>query len=671
MDKEEQKQGRKEASPDAPGKARAAHRHPLLAAGAFVGLLIVFIILIWDWNWFKKPVERRISAATGRAFHINGDLSVKLDWWTPRISFERITLGNLPGNREPQMASADLLQFRLHLKPLVFQHDWELSDVKLSRPHLLLEKNRAGIPNWIFPKGKSEFPKINQLSVDAGKLEYRNPLRRTDMDFDVRSGAPGKDARSSPLVFTGGGKYVGNAVEIEGRVDSPLALKDAARPYRIQAKGHAGPTHASADGFLIAPLQFKGFDLKFGLSGPNLALLFPLTGIATPDTPPYRLLGQLRHEKDVWEYQDFTGVVGDSDLSGDAKFLTGRARPKLIADLVSKHLDFDDLGGFIGRAPQTGGGESASPEQKAQRAQQMASARVLPDDPFHLEKIRRMDADVKLRARHIETRRLPVEAMTAHLFVDDGVLRLDPLDSSAAAGQVRSTIRMDARGKVIASSAKVHAEGLSLPKLFPGWEITEDSTGRLGGNLALSGNGNSIARMLATSSGNVDTRMGQGRISNLLMEKAGIDIQEIIKFLVTKDRTIPVRCAFGEFDVKAGVMRSRALAFDTTDTVILGEGTISLRDESLNLRLKPLPKDHSFLALRAPLMLTGSFKDPDIHPDTKKITLRAVAAALLATITPPAALIATYETGPGKDVSCRPGQNFAAAQKKWTSAAKN
>jgi uncharacterized protein involved in outer membrane biogenesis len=165
--------------------------------------------------------------------------------------------------------------------------------------------------------------------------------------------------------------------------------------------------------------------------------------------------------------------------------------------------------------------------------------------------------------------------------------------------------------------------------------------------------------------------MGQGRISNLVMEKAGIDIQETIKFLLSKDRTIPVRCAFGEFDVKNGVMDSRALAFDTTDTVILGDGKISLRDESLDLLLKPLPKDHSFLVLRAPLKLTGSFKDPEFHPDVKRITLRAVAAALLATIAPPAALIATYETGPGKDVACRPGQNFAEAQKKWTRSASN
>jgi uncharacterized protein involved in outer membrane biogenesis len=652
------------------GKEAAVHRrHPMLAVGTLVALLLVLLILIWDWNWFKHPIERRVSAATGRSFQIDGDLSVKLGW-KPRITMQGLRLGNLPGNHDPEMASARSLQFRLHLMPL-FRHDWVFSDVKLSQPRLLLEINRAGVPNWHFPHTGREWPQIRQLSVDDGKLEYRNPLRRTDMEFDVRSGAPAADARLAPLLVQGRGSYVGNPLELEGRVDSPLSLKDAARPYHVDMRARAGATRATADGYLIAPLQLKGFNLKFGLAGPNLALLYPLIGVAAPDTPPYHLLGQLQHEKNEWKYSGFKGVVGDSDLSGDATFLTAGKRPKLIADLVSKRLDFDDLGGFIGRAPQVGGKESASPEQKALAAKQKASPRLLPDEPFHLGKIRSMDADVKLHARHIETRRLPVDAMTAHLFVDDGVLRLDPLDFDAAGGKVRSTVRLDARRDIIASNLKVHAEGLSLPKLLPGFEISQGSAGRLGGSLQLRGNGNSVARMLAGSDGEIAARMGSGRISNLLMEKAGIDIQETIKFLVGKDRSIPIRCAFGDFAVNNGDMDSRALAFDTTDTVILGDGHISLRDESLDLRLKPLPKDHSFIALRAPLMLTGTFKNPSLHPDVARITMRAVAAGLLATITPPAALIATYETGPGKDVDCRPGEGFDKARKKWTRTARN
>ena len=146
--------------------------------------------------------------------------------------------------------------------------------------------------------------------------------------------------------------------------------------------------------------------------------------------------------------------------------------------------------------------------------------------------------------------------------------------------------------------------------------------------------------------------MGRGRISNLLMEYAGIDIYESVKFLLTKDRVIPIRCAYADFKVTQGYADARQMAFDTDDTVILGTGTIDLRNERLDLTLKPRPKDFSLVSLRAPLHVDGTFKDPGFHPDVKVITLRGVAAAILGSIAPPLALIATVETGPGKDTDC-------------------
>jgi uncharacterized protein involved in outer membrane biogenesis len=146
--------------------------------------------------------------------------------------------------------------------------------------------------------------------------------------------------------------------------------------------------------------------------------------------------------------------------------------------------------------------------------------------------------------------------------------------------------------------------------------------------------------------------MGSGQISNLLMELAGIDIAEALKFLVTKDRKVPIRCAFGDFSVDNGLMQSRALAFDTADTIIVGNGKISLKDETLDLELRPRPKDRSILALRSPLVVGGSFKDPSFHPDLKRLGLRGAVAIALGSIAPPAALLATLELGPGKDSNC-------------------
>jgi uncharacterized protein involved in outer membrane biogenesis len=628
---------------------------------ALVALLIALFVWWFDWNMLKPWVERRVEAQTGREFHIDGNLDVDLSL-APKVTFERVRFANMDGARDREMATSDRVEFRLRLLPLL-RGDVELPYLSLAKPWLLLERDAKGRQNWVLKGGEFDpeaLPDIESMRVDAGKLEIRDAVKRTDIDVAVRSGDPAKDSRVAPLLVDGSGTYIGNAFKIDGRIDSPLVLADQQRPYHIDLRANAGPTHATAKGYVLQPLKLAGMNLQFGLRGPDMGLLFPLLGVAIPTTPPYRMAGQLSRKGKTWHYDDFTGMLGDSDIAGDTAFTQGGERPFLKADVVSKRLDFDDLAGFVGAPPQTGGKETASAEQKREAAQLRAKSRVLPDEPFDLAKLRGMDADVRWKAHRVNAPKLPIEAMDMHLFVEDAVLRLAPLDFQVAGGHVASTIRMDARRDTIATRADIKATGLNLPKLFPTAELTDTSVGRIGGRLNLTAEGNSIARMAATADGEVGALMGRGRISNLLMEYAGIDIAESIKFLLTKDRTIPIRCAYADFAVKQGIATSRQMAFDTDDTVIFGSGRIDLRDERLDLLLKPRPKDFSLVSLRAPLRVDGTFKDPGFHPDAKVITLRGVAAALLGSIAPPLALIATVETGPGKDTNCGAGTAVAA-----------
>jgi uncharacterized protein involved in outer membrane biogenesis len=227
---------------------------------------------------------------------------------------------------------------------------------------------------------------------------------------------------------------------------------------------------------------------------------------------------------------------------------------------------------------------------------------------------------------------------------------------------VSGSIRLDARRDPITTATDLEARGIDLPQLFPG--INPDSVGRIGGNVQLQGDGNSVAAMLATADGDVGFVMGPGRISNLLLELAGLDIAEALRFLLDEDRTVPVRCAYTDLAVSDGVARTRALAFDTTDTVIVGEGTMNLRNEELDLELDPMPKDVSPVSLRGPLEIGGSFKDPSFQPKAGPLTARVAAAAVLFAIAPPAALLALIETGPGEDVDCGRGMRQAIAHTK-------
>ena len=158
--------------------------------------------------------------------------------------------------------------------------------------------------------------------------------------------------------------------------------------------------------------------------------------------------------------------------------------------------------------------------------------------------------------------------------------------------------------------------------------------------------------MLATADGEAAIGMGRGEVSNLLLELAGLDVFEALKFLLGKDRKVAIRCAFGDFSVKDGVMTTRALALDTTDTIIVGEGTVDLGEEQLDLVLKPRPKDRSILALRSPLVVDAASVIPAFRPDMARLGLRGAIALTTRSIAPPAALLATLELGPGEDSDC-------------------
>jgi uncharacterized protein involved in outer membrane biogenesis len=615
---------------------------------------IAVLAAVWDWNWFKGSIERRVEAATGRRLEIAGDLDVDPGLRTAIVRANDVTLANAGWSETPLMAQAEQLELEVSVWPLLFG-DFVLPSARLKNTQVLLERDKQHAGNWKFDRPENRRKRrieIAQLLVTDGELRVRDAPSRTDLTLDVKSGEPDADDALAPLLVTGTGEYRGYPFKLDGTIESPLELRNKSAPYHVDLRARAGATRAHARGDVSAMAAFRNFDVALKLQGPDLAQLDDLVDIVLQETPPYTLDGQLSRRDDVWNYRGFKGKVGDSDLSGDATLTLGGERPHMKAALVSNNLDFDDLAGFIGAPPSADSGETASPEQKREAAKLAQSARILPQRPYRLEKMRAMDADVTLDAAKVNAAPLPLEALKGHLLLENGVAKLDPLELRVAGGRIDSRITLDASRAPIASSADLTMRGLELPKLFPDARLTRESVGRIGGRIELAGRGNSVADMLATSDGQVALVMGKGRISNLLLELAGLDVQEALRFLLGKDRIIPLRCAHADFKAKNGVVTAERFVFDTTDTILYGEGTIDMRDETLHLLLRPRPKDRSLVSLRSPLEVDGSFKDPDIHPKAGPLALRGLAAAALYSVAPPAALLALLETGPGEDSNC-------------------
>ena len=420
---------------------------------------------------------------------------------------------------------------------------------------------------------------IGVLTLDHGRLGYDDAGQKTSIRSEVSTAdadATAKAGTPAGVAFNAEGLYKGLALKARGSGGPVLALRDESTPYPLKVDATIGPTGVRADGSITSLLKFSAMDMRLALRGASLAQLFPLLGIAFPETRAYATEGHLVHNAQTWRYEKFAGRIGESDIAGTLQVDTGGKRPAMQAELVSKLLVLEDLGPLIGARPGTVAKAAA------------AEARMLPDVPFSTERWDTVDADVKLSAKTIRrAKALPIENLVTHLKLRDSVLTLDPLNFGVAGGNLAAVISLDGRHDPIRAHAKVRAKKLALNKLFPTVDLTKTSVGQVDGEFDLAGNGNSVAHMLAAADGKVGLVIAGGEISNMMMEIVGLDLWEYLSFKVKGDKPTAIRCGVADFGVKGGVMQVNALVLDTVNTNVGGTGSIDLRNETLASDAQP------------------------------------------------------------------------------------
>ena len=159
--------------------------------------------------------------------------------------------------------------------------------------------------------------------------------------------------------MTFGGKWRGNPFEGTADVGNVLSLRDLKEPFPLRLALRFARTSINAEGHVADIRNLSHIDAKVSISGPSLGTLYPTLPLALPETPPYRVTGRLVREGDVYTYTGFSGVIGNTDIAGDARYERRKPRPLLTATLKSRSLD-------LGR-PGPAGRASASYRPRAQR----------------------------------------------------------------------------------------------------------------------------------------------------------------------------------------------------------------------------------------------------------------------------------------------------------------
>jgi uncharacterized protein involved in outer membrane biogenesis len=609
------------------------------AAALFVAIALFFTFGL---HLLKGPITRAVTEGTGRELVIEGDLRPVWSWVHPRIRIEGVSFANAEWGKADYLISADAIEASISVLPL-FAGRLVLPEVHLEGAELALEQDADGRKNWILKEEPEEQKKesrlhVQLLTVKEGRLRWEDAYREHSFVADLSTDDTG-------ISFTGEGTYSGMPLKAKGHTGHVLAIRDESTAFPISAEISIGDTAAILEGTLTGLVGFKGIDLNFKqLSGETMEDLYWIIGLAFPDTSPYKLSGRLIRNDGMWRFQDFAGKVGESDLSGTLQVDTGGKRPYMHGDLTSKVLNFADLGPLVGTKQETEGGG------------------VLPDAPFNVERWDSVDTDVRLKAGTIKRpEALPIEKLNTRIQMRDRVLALNPLEFGIAGGTLAGPIKVNGNREPVRGEINMRVRNLELAKLFPTIKQAQASVGALNGLVELSGTGASVGELLGSSNGKIGVYMEGGKVSGFLMELIALQLWDAARIKIKGDREVDIRCAIADFGVKGGVANTNAFVFDTADVVVTGEGTINLKNEEMNLKLRPQPKDRSVGSLRTPLHIRGTFGDPSVGPDMGKLAARGAGSIALAILNPLLAILPILEEGKGKDSPC--GELIAQATK--------
>ena len=661
-------------------------------AGIFLLLIVVVAIIIatFDWNRLKPTINQKVSTELNRPFAIRGDLGVVWErqkeepgWrsWIPwpHVHADDIILGNPPDI--PAVTMIHLPRVEATLAPLaLFTKTVYLPWIKLQQPDARLIRLSEKNNNWTFnlasdgEKDPNAQPsswsfRLDNILFDRGRIAIDDKVSKADVEilvdplgkplpFSEVTGtkAKGDTASVGDYVFglTAKGRYNDQPLSGKGKIGGMLALRSEGTPFPVQADFRSGNTRVAFVGTVNDPMNMGGVDLQLKFAGDSLGELYELTGVLLPDTPPFETDGHLVAKIDtekasVFDYRDFNGRIGDSDIHGSLTYTTGKPRPKLEGDVESRQLRLADLGPLIG-VDSGKGTKSKEVKKDIQPA-----GKVLPYDRFETDKWNVMDADVRFKGRKIEYgSTLPLSDLSTHIILKNADLRLQPLKFGMAGGTISSNIHLEGDKKPMQGRAEIQARRLKLKALMPNVELMQKTLGEMNGDADIRGVGNSVAALLGSGNGNLKLLMNDGLVSRNLMEILGLNVGNYIIGQIFGDDEVRVNCAAANLDLVNGVARPQIFAFDTENAVINVTGTASMASEQLDLTIDPESKGIRIITLRSPLYVRGTFKNPQAGVKPGPLIARgAVAAALATLVTPAAALLALISPSEGEANQCR------------------
>jgi uncharacterized protein involved in outer membrane biogenesis len=594
----------------------------LAAAGVFAAAVVGLAVLVntIDLGKYAKLASDEVRATTGRELRIGGKVDVTL---FPRLALvaEDVSFANAPWGSRPDMARAKRVEGSVALLPLL-RKEVEVIRLVLVEPDVLLETDAKGVGNWSFKPSGASKPKaagepgavavdLLSASIDRGQLTWRNGARKEFLHLAIQQLRLERKALGDELDVDLAAAFREQPFTISGSMGliRRLLVKDSAWPVDL-AFATAGATanvkgtvdfsarHPMLDGDVKAEVKDTAGIAK--LSGDPLALPVPLTLTAKAKVSPGEYL-----------VETIRVSLGKSSIAGRVAVKTGSARAFATASLKSQLVDLSTFGASGGKTGARGKG---------------GNGRMFSEAHFPLDALRSFDGAVDAAIdRLVLPNGMPVDKIQLKAALKDGRLHVQPLQALVGGGTITGRATLDGtRAKPSTLALDVEGKGISGEKVAAaighGGTISGGNTDLA---VSLAGPGESVARFMGGANGEIRAVMGPARSSGAALDFGGDVLTKIADLANPSRRTeqySEVQCAVVRLPVRDGIATAeRTIAFETSRVNIVAAGTINLRNETLDLALRPDVKEGLGIgaaSLAELVRVTGTLSNPTVGIDT-------------------------------------------------------
>lgn len=581
-----------------------------IALKVFAALATILVIILVagavylssNFDHFMQTLTSQIEENTGRNFVV-GEAALELSL-NPEIELKDVSLSNAEWGSRKQMVMADSLVIKLNLLSLLFG-EILFDEIRFVAPVFHLETNAQGRGNWEFLDVRLPIMSVDHIEVNKGRVSYQDGMtgRKTGLNIDDLNLQKLSESDLQDVEIKA--KYLDHFVKINGRTGS---LKNWLKnvPFILDININSTDAQASVKGEINQPINFKGLNIKINIEAETLSSFSWLADLNFPPVGPVALGARLSDQKNGYKLDDFSADIGGSNVSGPVEIITTKTQPMVTAKLTASDFDTADFKDNV-NGDMTQNSEEGSQDQAKQ------------DDPFPtfsskalpLGALKHVDADISLSAKNSTMFAIPVHNLNLKLLLENGLLKIRPITAELANGSFRADLVINASSQTAKMTANFLADQVELGELLKALSGKAHlDGGKTDVEIAINGQGSSMKELVSTLNGHVSSVTGKGQINydlSLAGENLIFNILKKMNPFKEKQETTSLDCMVARFDIEDGIATiDKGLAYESESLKILGNGTIDLNSEKINILLSSKSTVARFLQVK------GSLGKPEV-----------------------------------------------------------